>query len=627
MNNKVVILWGKVRQKLIDQSLIKKLISMYIFIIGIPIVIFSLYIFSSLSENAKHDAVNRANYDLSTEYDSVEKNVYIMRNIIRTIDSDSQVIGYLQGDNNQEAKQLIDFRETTYKQLINLQNSNPTIKQINIFTSNSNISEIWPTFYRIDRITDNDWYKKVIKKNGSEYWNVNHYDNDIVVKSTSNDESKEVVVSLNKRITYSSDKYYGICRVTMNSKDFFPKMYEKDELKSGQILLVNKENMDIKTDENSTLLKNFNFDKKKFQEFIKGKLEHDKGEVNYNQDSEDYIILYKESPIPNNYLINIIPLDNISKEIKNSKYIVIWASIFLLIFLSVVVFYATKAILNRLYKIISAIKQVRTGDLMPSIEVYGNDEVGVLAYNFRQMMKTIDILIKDSVNKEIITKEAELKALKTQIDSHFLYNTLENIRMMALVEENYIVSDCLAALGDMMRYNMKWNSEFVPLSEEISHIKNYIALMTLRYDFEIILNINIESEYLSREILKLTIQPLVENAVKHGISEKLMSENGSVSISVNIDEEYLYLNVKDDGKGMDINKVQELQNHINGNINKRYGLGLKNVSDRIKLFYGKQYGIMIEAKEGYYTQITLKLPNVIDNKLEVLTKEELLRGE
>ncbi|BCZ45547.1 hypothetical protein psyc5s11_16140 [Clostridium gelidum] len=77
MNNKVVILWEKVKQKLIDQSLIKKLITMYIFIIGIPIVIFSVYIFSSLSENAKHDAVNRANYDLSTEYDSVEKNVYI----------------------------------------------------------------------------------------------------------------------------------------------------------------------------------------------------------------------------------------------------------------------------------------------------------------------------------------------------------------------------------------------------------------------------------------------------------------------------------------------------------------------------------------------------------------------
>lgn len=608
MKNNILILWGKVKQILINESLIKKLITTYIFIIGIPILIFSLYIFSSLSDNAKHDALNRANYDLSTEYDNVEKNVYIMRNIINSIESDSGVIGYLQGDNDKEAKELIDFRETTYKQLINLQNNNPTIKQINIFTSNSQVSEIWPTFYKINRIIDNDWYKKTIEKNGAEYWNVNHYDNDIAVKSTLNDESKDVVVSLNKKINYPSDKYLGISRVTMRAKAFFPKMYEEDDLKSGQILLVNKENMNIKTDENSSLLRSFNFDKEKFQEFIKDKLEHEKGEVNYNQGNEDYIILYKESPIPNNYLINIIPLNNISQEIKSSKHVVIWGSIFLLLLLSIVVYYATKTILKRLYKIISAVKQVRTGDLMPIIEVYGNDEVGVLAHNFRQMMITIDTLIKDSVNKEIITKEAELKALKTQIDAHFLYNTLENIRMMALVEENYMVSDCLASLGDMMRYNMKWNNEFVSLSEEINHIKNYISLMTLRYDFEILLNIDIESEFLNREILKLTIQPLVENAVKHGLSEKLRSENGSISISVETDEAYLYLNVKDDGKGMDISKVEELQNHINGNVDKRYGLGLKNVSDRIKLFYGKQYGIMIEAKEGCYTKITLKLP-------------------
>lgn len=613
MRNNIVIFWGKVKQIFINESLMKKLIATYIFIIGIPILIFSIYIFSSLSDNAKHDAISRGNYDLSTEYDSVEKNVYIMRNIINSIQSDSGVIGYLQGDKNQESKELIDFRETTYKQLINLQNSNPTIKQINIFTRNSKVSEIWPTFYKIDRIINNDWYKNTIEKNGAEYWNVNHYDNDIAVKSTLNDESKDVVVSLNKKINYPVGKYLGISRVTMRAKDFFPKMYENDDLKSGQILLVSKENMDIKTDENSILLENFNFDKKNFQEFIKYKLEHEKGEVYYNQGNEDYIILYKESPIPNNYLINVIPLNNLSQEIKNSKHVVIWGSIFLLLCLSLVVYYATKTILKRLYKIISAVKQVRTGDLMPSIEVYGNDEVGVLAYNFRQMMKTIDTLIKESVNKEIITKEAELKALKTQIDAHFLYNTLENIRMMALVEENYMVSDCLASLGDMMRYNMKWNNEFVSLSEEISHIKNYISLMTLRYDFEIILKIDIDAEFLNGEILKLTIQPLVENAVKHGISEKLMSENGIVSISVEIDETYLYLNVKDDGKGMDISKVHELQNHINGNVDKRYGLGLKNVSDRIKLFYGKQYGITIEAKEGCYTQITLKLPNGMDN--------------
>ncbi|GFZ32504.1 two-component sensor histidine kinase [Clostridium zeae] len=591
-----------------NKSLMKKLIITYILIIGIPILIFSFYTFDELSENAKQDTINRANYDLSNEYDSVEKNVYIMRNIINSLEANNELLGYLQGD-MQDSKKLIDFKDTTYKQLISLQNSNPTIKQINIFTKNANMRELWPTFYRVDRVTQNDWYKKTIEKSGAEYWNINHYDNDIKINSAYNDESKDLVVSLNKNIEYPYNKLLGISRVTMRSKDFFPKMFQEDMMKSGQIFFVNKESMDIKTDKNSFLLKNSKFNIDKLGEDIKDKLVSEKGQINYNQGKEHFIVLYKESPIPNNYLLSVISLNNISQGIKKSRLLLIWNSSLLLIVLSIVVYYATKTILKRLYKIINAVKQVRSGDLMPSIEVYGNDEVGILAHNFRQMMKTIDVLIKDSINKEIMTKEAELKSLKTQIDSHFLYNTLENIRMMALVEDNFLVSDCLASLGDMMRYNMKWNNEFVLLSEEIKHINNYVALMTLRYDFEIILKIDIEEQFLKIPILKFTIQPLVENAVKHGLSEKLRDENGNITISVETDEKYLYLNVIDEGKGMDEKQVQALQSHIDGNTDKSFGVGLKNVNDRIKLFYGNQYGIVIEAEENSYTKMILKLPN------------------
>lgn len=610
MKNSIKSCFKKNMRNIVNRSLIEQLITMYIMIIGIPILIFSLYMFNSLLKNAKNDAIDRASYDLSTEYDSIEKNVYIMRNIINSIESDNEVLGYLQGYEDQEQKRLINFRETTYKQLIKMQNNNPAIKEINIFTSNMKINEIWPTFYRIDRIIDNDWYIKTIKKNGNEYWNFNNYDNDILTKSEPNNEGKDLVVSLNKKINHYSNNYLGIIRVTMRSQDFFPKMFEDDDLKAGQILLINTENMDIKTDESNSLLRKFNFDEKKFKKFIVGNLQNEKGKITYKQGKEEYIILFKESPIANNYLISVIPVNNISQEMKDSRKVVISGAFSLLIILSIIIYFATKAILKRLYKIIHAVKQVRAGDLMPSIEVYGNDEVGVLAHNFRQMMRTIDTLIKESANKEKLTKEAELKALKTQIDAHFLYNTLENIRMMALIEENYMVSDCLSSLGNMMRYNMKWNSEFVSLKQEINHIKNYVALMNLRYDFEIILNIDIEDKFLDREILKLIVQPLVENAVKHGLSEKLRRENGTIIISIEEDNMQLYLNVKDNGNGINIEKLQELNNYINGCEDKTYGLGLKNVNDRIKLFYGNHYGVIIESQEYSYTKVTIKLPNI-----------------
>src|SRR5690606_7639063 len=102
-------------------------------------------------------------------------------------------------------------------------------------------------------------------------------------------------------------------------------------------------------------------------------------------------------------------------------------------------------------------------------------------------------------------------------DSHFLYNTQENIKMMAEIEGKYEISDSLTSLGEMIRYNIKWKNEFVLLKDEISHIKNYVDIMNLRLDHELCLNLEIPDELLSQEILKLSLQPIVENAIKHGI--------------------------------------------------------------------------------------------------------------
>jgi two-component system sensor histidine kinase YesM len=605
VNKFVKTFWGKVKVILANRSLMKKSIAVHVTIIGVPVMVFALYTYKSLERNAKKDAIEKRNYEINVEYDTIEKNMYIMRNIINTVTHDKELLDFIAHDGDRDTRELINFSDTKYKQLIGLQNNNPAIKQINIFTRNLQENEFWPIIYMENRVEHNDWYKKVLGKNGVEYWNINHYDNDIKTKSMFNEVNYELVVSLNKAIKHSGSNL-GVVRVTMVSKDFFPSMFKEEQ--DGQTFVIDKENLNLISDKDNKLLKTYSFDPEQFKQFIGDKLLKERGEIDYKQGKEEYIVLYRESPMVNNYIVNVIPLKKITQGIETSRQLLLWGGILLLVFLSIIIYFATKALLRRFYKILSAVKQVRNGELMPSIPVYGTDEVGVLAHNFRQMMKTIDTLINESINREVMTKEAELKALKTQIDAHFLYNTLENIRMMAVVEENYMISDCLANLGDMMRYNMRWNNEFVPLSEEISHIKNYISLMTLRYDNQIILNINIMKEFMSKEILKLTIQPLVENAVKHGLADKLRSEDGSISISVEIDQQFLYLSVMDNGKGMDKNKVLELQNHIDGNVNDKFGLGLKNVNDRIKLFYNDQCGIIVESQEGTYTKITMKLP-------------------
>ncbi|WP_143318046.1 histidine kinase [Clostridium sp. HBUAS56017] len=591
----------------IKKSLMKKLIIAYILVIAIPIMVFSVYSFRSLKANAKKDEVNKHSYELNLEYDTIEKNIYIMRNIIDTVINNKDVINYIDPEKSIDTKELISFNNISYRGLLNLQNNNPNVKQINIFANSLDVNEIWPLIYKKERVEDNNWYKQTLDKDGAAYWNVNKYDNDIKIYSKASEKSGNLVVSLNKEIKSVKNKNIGIIRVTMLSKDFFPNMFNEDKLGSGQIFLFNTKSLELNTDENNSFLQKLNFDKKQFGEFIKDKLGDSNGEISYKQGRENYTLLYKESPIANNYLVCVIPLNNINQSIADSKRTLLFQSLLLLILLSIIIYFVTKTILKRLYLIINSIKEVRTGNLSANIPVYGKDEIGILAYNFREMMKTIDELIKENIKKEIVGKETELKALKSQIDAHFLFNTLENIRVMALIEENYVVADSLVSLGDMMRYNIKWEDDFVSLNEELNYIKKYISLMTLRYEYDINLHINVDKQFLDLKILKLIIQPLVENSVKHGLSEKLRSEEGNINIFMESDETYLYLNVMDDGKGMNRAAIEALKNHINGNIDKRFGLGIKNVNDRIKLFYGKSSGLDIQSEQGSYTRFTISL--------------------
>jgi two-component system sensor histidine kinase YesM len=589
------------------KSLMKKLIIAYILVIAIPIMVFSVYSFKSLKENAKKDEVNKHSYELNVEYDTIEKNIYIMRNIVDEVINNKDVINYIDPEESIDTKGLINFNDITYKQLLNLQNNNPNVKEINIFTNNLEVNEIWPLIYRKNRIEENDWYEKTLDKSGAAYWNINKYDNDIKVYSKASEQAGNLVVSLNKEIKSPRNKNIGTIRVTMLSKDFFPNMFNEDKLASGQIFLFNTKSLELNADEDNLFLQKLNFDKKQFGEFINDKLSESSGEISYKQGRENYTLLYKESPIANSYLVCVIPLNNINQSIEDSKRTLLFESLLLLILLSIIIYFVTKTILKRLYLIINSIKEVRTGNLYANIPVHGKDEIGILAHNFREMMKTIDELIKENIQKELIGKETELKALKSQIDAHFLFNTLENIRVMALIEENYKVADSLVSLGDMMRYNIKWDDDFVSLHEELNYIRKYISLMTLRYEYEINLHINVDKQFLDLKILKLIIQPLVENSVKHGLSKKLRSEDGNIYIFMESDATYLYLNVMDDGKGMDSLEIEALESHINGDIDKRFGLGIKNVNDRIKLFYGENSGIYIESEKGNYTRFKISL--------------------
>ena len=269
-------------------------------------------------------------------------------------------------------------------------------------------------------------------------------------------------------------------------------------------------------------------------------------------------------------------------------------------------------------------KKVRRGEMPTGLPLGGGGEIGELAHHFNKLIHTINELIAQGVKKQALTKEAELRTLHSQIDSHFLYNTLENIKMLAEMENQRTISDSLTSLGGMMRYNFKWSGEYVSLQDEIRHIQNYIAVMNIRFDEPIQLELKIPPKLLEIELLKMSLQPIVENAVKHawlGVEES----KSVIRIEVSeYEDSGIIITVRDNGAGIQAGRLEKLNESIRaeeiagvsaGNgagIGKQaFGIGLRNVHQRTRLYYGKQYGLHVYSKEGQFTEVVITLPKVL----------------
>ncbi|MGO4276460.1 sensor histidine kinase, partial [Paenibacillus sp. TAF58] len=165
-------------------------------------------------------------------------------------------------------------------------------------------------------------------------------------------------------------------------------------------------------------------------------------------------------------------------------------------------------------------------------------------------------LIQEQAARQAAGKEAELRALKNQIDSHFLYNTLENVKMLAEIEGQYLISDIMTSLGGMMRYSLEWKQDHVMLSDEIQQVQHFVSVMNIRYDGRLDLRLSVAPECLKQESLKMSLQPLVENAIKHGTS-RMHSSDGNLVITISAvrRDQACVIEITDNGCGIPEEKL------------------------------------------------------------------------
>jgi two-component system sensor histidine kinase YesM len=267
-------------------------------------------------------------------------------------------------------------------------------------------------------------------------------------------------------------------------------------------------------------------------------------------------------------------------------------------------------------KLQQTMAEASQGYLDLSIPVERTDEIGKLTANFNQMLMKIKTLIDDNytaklreANAEVKHHQAELRALQAQINPHFLYNTLGTISSLAELEGVGSISRMAGSLADFFRYSIHTDDIVVTLRDELAQVKRYFSIQKLRFADRIELSVDIPETLLDQPIIKLTLQPIVENACIHGLE---LYGSGRISITSRIDREYLTIMISDNGSGIpveELNRIQHLLDHPEDDPGEnKIGIGLRNVHSRLKLHYGEKYGIHIKSREGEGTTVMVLLP-------------------
>ena len=261
-------------------------------------------------------------------------------------------------------------------------------------------------------------------------------------------------------------------------------------------------------------------------------------------------------------------------------------------------------------KLQAIMKSVDTGEFRLVGSIKATDEIKELAREYDTMVGHIRNLMDANIKEQELKRKSDLKALQAQINPHFLYNTLDSIIWMGEMKQNREVVLMTSALSKLFRISISKGKEIIPISDEIAHVESYLTIQKMRYKDKFEYSIEISPDLNNCTILKITLQPLVENAIYHGIKE--VDHKGLIQISGNELDGTVKLEVIDNGKGMTNEEMDNLNRSLDGSIApyelSRYGMGVHNVHERIQLYFGDKYGLTYYHAEGGGTRITVLLP-------------------
>jgi two-component system sensor histidine kinase YesM len=479
--------------------------------------------------------------------------------------------------------------------------SREDIVSIAVFTTEGEliIGEPQTAFKNDINVTEQQWFYKAVN-----YPYINHFSTPHVQNLF--EGRHNWVVSLSRGITFELEgkKVLGVLLVDMNFRSIDAVCNTASLGKRGYVYILDDTgnyiyhpqqhliNAGLKTENNEDVLM------------------YSSGNFIYNFGDDPKNVTVNTAYYTHWKLVGVSYMDEISTARRNIVDYIKWSIFFGIIFFLIISTFVSAKISKPIRKLEKSMRLVEKGNFDININVKGEAEVVRLSNTFNIMVARIRNLMDQIVVEQEAKRKSEFEALQSQINPHFLYNTLDSIVWMAENEKQEDVVTMVTALAKLFRISISKGKNIITVEQEIEHARNYLIIQKIRYKNKFEYEFIVQGDALRYKSLKLILQPVIENAIYHGI--EYMVDEGLIKISAEIFDNKLLFTVSDNGLGMSPEIAESLLSK-EPKSNKGSGVGVKNVHERIQLSFGKEYGLQIESEQEVGTTVKLWLPLVDDS--------------
>lgn len=585
-----------------------KLVATYSFFILFPLLTAGTVSYTRWAHTAETQAVEFNNKIIGQISRNIDYNIKEVERISLTPFSDPDIQRILRKTVYGNELEMVNDQSNMDKMIFNLVTLRPDIVGVYVFPLNYADSD--RIFYRSTSIglkngydpSEEEWYDKALRANGQKVLIGTHLETQVIR------EPKKVFSLARKIKDVDYHKDLGVILINANLKAIREICKDSSMGKNGKIIITDQDGYVVyHTDEAE----------------IGAKLDDGYSEVFSSQDSyfkreingKTMIFSSTKSDYTKWTVIGVIPLKELSGNMVTVRNITIFIALGCVLMGVIVAVFIARGISRPLKQLQKLMSEVEKGNFDIQTRSTSHDEVGQLSYSFNIMIMKIKDLIKTVYDSQLLKKEAEFSALQSQINPHFLYNTLEVIRSIALEHGIKSIMDISKSLAKLFRYSISRDKEFVAIKEEIDYITNYLYIQKQRYGDKFDVIYNVDDEIYRYKCIRLLLQPLVENAVYHGMEMKM--GKGLIEIKGLKEGNDICFQVMDDGIGINKEKAEMLNNAmqnvestLHGNKQSTMGIGVLNVNARIKLYYGEQYGLRVGSQPDFGTIVEIRIPAV-----------------